>query len=133
LNNIAVEPFIPKIIDTMRTITKYIDAIKGNIEFRVGQSAQENFDIIGRSNPDDIWFHISQASSCHVVATIPVDHRFDKKQLKKIAIQGAVLCKQNSKYKSEPDVSIMYTQIQHVEKTPTIGSVIVDTYKTVVI
>jgi hypothetical protein len=27
----------------------------------------------------------------------------------------------------------MYTQIQHVEKTPTIGCVIVDTYKTVVI
>jgi len=117
----------------MRTITKYIDAIKANIEFRVGQNAHENFDIIDQSKPDDIWFHISQASSCHVIATIPSEKKYDKTQLKKIAIQGAVLCKQNSKYKSESKVSVMYTKIQNVMKTDTVGAVIVDTYKTIVI
>lgn len=121
----------------MRKITKYIDTIKGNIEFRVGQHAQENFDLIDDSGPDDLWFHISQESSCHVVATIPhkdgVGMNYDKKTLKKIAIQGAVICKQCSRYKSEKNVSVIYTQIKHVEKKGHIGSVCVDEYKVLVI
>ena len=117
----------------MRRITKYIDCIKGYIEFKVGQNAHENFNIIDKSNPDDIWFHISQVSSCHVIATIPSEKKYDKKQLKKIAVQGAVICKQNSKYNSDQAVHVMYTKVQNVEKTCTIGSVIVDTYKTIII
>jgi hypothetical protein len=46
----------------MRKITKYIDAIKANIEFRVGQNAQDNFDLIDDSGPDDLWFHHSSIS-----------------------------------------------------------------------
>ena len=113
----------------MRIIIKYIDAVKDNIEFRVGQNAKDNFDIIDQSGPDDIWFHISQQSSCHVVATIPTEKEYDKKQLKKIVIQGALLCKQNSRYKSLPNVDVMYTEIQHVKKTGTVGAVSVETYK----
>ena len=118
---------------TMRTITKYIESINDTIEYHVGQNAKDNFDIIDQSGPDDIWFHINQASSCHVVATIPSEKKYDNKQLKKIAIQGALLCKQNSRYKSDPNISIMYTEIQHVEKTGTVGAVTVETYKTIII
>jgi len=117
----------------MRKITNYIDAIKGYIEFRVGQNAKENFDLIDDSEADDIWFHISQASSCHVVARIPTDKNYDKKVLKKIAVQGAVICKQYSKYKSEEGVHVIYTKIQNVVKTPTVGAVSVEEYKTIVI
>jgi len=138
----------------MRKITNYIDAIKGYIEFRVGQNAKENFDLIDDSEADDIWFHISQglnnpttnfvdalrasrkfgqASSCHVVARIPTDKNYDKKILKKIAVQGAVICKQYSKYKSDGGVHVIYTKIQNVVKTPTIGAVSVEEYKTIVI
>jgi predicted ribosome quality control (RQC) complex YloA/Tae2 family protein len=121
----------------MRKITKYIDAIKGNIEFRVGQNAQENFDLIDDSNPDDLWFHISQESSCHVVAKMPTPLNggvsYDKKTVKKIAVQGAVVCKQCSRYKSEKDVSVNYTLIKHLEKGSRIGSVLVDNYKTLVV
>lgn len=42
----------------MRKISKYIEAIKGYIEFRVGQNAKENFDLIDISSPNDLWFHI---------------------------------------------------------------------------
>jgi len=117
----------------MRTITKYIEAIKASIEYRVGQNAKDNYDIIDQSGPDDIWFHINQVSSCHVVATIPSEKKYDNKQLKKIAIQGALLCKQNSRYKSDPNISIMYTKIQHVEKTGTVGAVTVEIYKTLIV
>jgi predicted ribosome quality control (RQC) complex YloA/Tae2 family protein len=68
----------------MRIVTKYIDAVKDNIEFRVGQNAKDNFDIIDHSGPDDIWFHISQQSSCHVVATIPTEKNTIKNSSKKL-------------------------------------------------
>jgi predicted ribosome quality control (RQC) complex YloA/Tae2 family protein len=117
----------------MRKITKYIDAIKTNIEFRVGQNAQDNFDLIDDSNPDDLWFHISQESSCHVVASIPPDNNYDKKTVKKIAVQGAVICKQCSRYKSGKDVHVIYTKIQNLVKTPTVGAVSVGEYKTIIV
>ena len=117
----------------MRKITKYIDAIKEYVEFRVGQNAKENFDLIDDSKADDIWFHISQVSSCHVVASIPVDKNYDKNILKKIAVQGAVICKQFSKYKSEKVVHVIYTPIHHLIKTPTVGAVSVEEYKTIII
>ena len=117
----------------MRKVTKYIDAIKEYIEFRVGQNAKENFDLIDDSEADDIWFHIHQAASCHVVASIPSNTHYDNHILKKIAVQGAVICKQYSKYKSEKDVHVMYTQIHHLIKTPTVGAVSVEEYKTIII
>jgi len=117
----------------MRKVTKYIDAIKEYIEYRVGQNAKENFDLIDDSEADDIWFHISQVSSCHVVASIPVDKNYDKNILKKIAVQGAVICKQFSKYKSERVVHVMYTKIQYLTKSPTIGAVSVEEYKTIIL
>ena len=119
----------------MCTIVKYIGSIRGNIEFRVGKNAQDNFDLIDAASPTDLWFHIRDHASCHVVAALP--HRmeeeiqYNKKQLRHIATQGAVICKQHSKYKSESNVQVMYTQIQHVVKTATVGMVTVSTYRTI--
>jgi predicted ribosome quality control (RQC) complex YloA/Tae2 family protein len=123
----------------MHTIVKYIDSIRGNIEFRVGKNAQDNFDIIDAASPTDLWFHIRDHASCHIVAEIPQGQRmedgirYDKKQLRHIATQGAVICKQHSKYKSESNVHVMYTQIQHVVKTPIVGMVNVNTYRTIIV
>lgn len=120
-----------------------------DIEFRIGSNAHENFDLIDDSHPNDLWFHVSQSpyssrllrrpseyalshSSCHVVAKIH-DNVYDKKQQHKIAIQGAILCKQFSKYKSERSVSIMVAPIHCITKTKKIGCVTVDVYSTIVI
>jgi len=117
----------------MKSTTQYVAAVQNNIEFCIGQHAQDNFDLLDASNPHDMWFHIGQASSCHVIARIPADTNYTKKQLHKIAVQGAVLCKQHSKYKGDPQVSVIYTKIQHVNKTSTVGTVTLDTYKTITI
>lgn len=115
----------------MKTVTKYIDAIRSNIDFRLGQNAKENFELIDDSQPQDLWFHIHQVPSTHVVVHIPPDQKYDKKALHKIVIQGALLCKQNSKYRSAKDITIMYTTVEHVEKELKIGTVFVKKYKTV--
>jgi len=117
----------------MHKVTKYIDAINEYIEFRVGQNAKENFDLIDDSEADDLWFHISKTSSCHVVASIPPDNNYDKKIIKRIAVQGAVICKQYSNYKSEKVVHVIYTKIHNLVKTPKVGAVSVGEYKTIVI
>ena len=44
--------------------------------------------------------------------------------MKKIAKQGAILCKKHSKYASYTNIPIVYTKIQNVKKTKILGSVI---------
>lgn len=113
----------------MKTINRYIDAIKGNIEFRLGQNAQENFDLIDASRPDDIWFHISGQSSGHVIASIPEGSNYDKKTIRRIIIQGGIICKQFSRLKSEKDVNVIYSRVKNLVKTEKVGSVSIEEYK----
>jgi predicted ribosome quality control (RQC) complex YloA/Tae2 family protein len=115
----------------MKLVVRYIEAIKQNIEFYVGENAEDNFEIIDVSDPDDIWFHMTNISSCHVVAKLPDNNNFDKKQMRKIIVQGAELCKRNSKLNAERDVEITYTKIKNLEKTDIIGSVSIHEFKTI--
>ena len=80
-----------------------------------------------------MWFLIQGESSCHVIASIPVDKKLDKKQLRQIVTQGAVLCKSKSRYKSNKNVSIIYTKVENVTKCYPIGTVIAENTKTIVI
>jgi predicted ribosome quality control (RQC) complex YloA/Tae2 family protein len=116
----------------MKIISKYIDCIDTIIEYKVGGNAQENHDIIDAADPEDLWFHISGCSSCHVICKIP-ENINDKKILQKIAKQGAVICKENSKYKSYKNVKIDYTKIKYVTKKEIPGSVIITNAKSVFI
>ena len=101
---------------------QYNQGLKMAITFYIGKSAAGNFEIIDISEPDDIWFHINNDSSAHVIAKLPAD--FNKKDLKYIIKHGAVICKQNSKYKTaKVPTEIIYTKVKNIEKTNTIGSV----------
>jgi predicted ribosome quality control (RQC) complex YloA/Tae2 family protein len=113
--------------------TIFIQSIQTNIDFIVGKNAKQNFEIIDDAKQNDLWFHIENESSCHVIAQLPEEHSWDKKQLRHIVKQGAVLCKAHSRYKSDKNVPIIYTTIQHLTKGDTIGSVIATNTKSVVI
>ena len=115
----------------MKQITRYIDSVKADITFTIGGNAQENSDIIDAAGPDDIWFHLDGHPSEHVVASIPDD--LDKKQILKIATQGALLCKQYSKYASQKNLRIIYTRISDIIKTEKVGCVIALNQKTLII
>ena len=115
----------------MKVITRYIDAIKQNAEYYLGENAQDNFDIIDQSEPDDIWFHMNNISSCHVVVKLPLNNKYDKKQIHKIIVQGAEICKQHSRLKSQKDVEITYTKIKNVNKTHIVGSVALIEFKSI--
>ena len=90
--------------------------------FFVGKNAQDNFDLIDQSNPEDIWFHVNDTSSAHVVY-VSSHNNLDKKEKRHIIKKGAELAKQHSSAKSKKDVTIVYTQIKNVSKMETTGLV----------
>lgn len=116
----------------MKTETVFLSG-KCNMEitYHIGTSAQDNFDLIDSSSPQDFWFHVEGLPSCHVVAVIP--EKLDKKQIHTIVKRGALICKQNSKYVSQKNLPIIYTKIENVQKTNIIGSVITTNTKTIII
>jgi predicted ribosome quality control (RQC) complex YloA/Tae2 family protein len=110
----------------------YIPKINQNVTFYIGKNAQDNFDVIDKGVENDLWFHLDNYSSCHVVGVIN-NLKINKKELNAIIKQGAVICKKHSKYKSEKNISIVYTTINNITKTEIIGQVILKNKKTVII
>lgn len=117
----------------MKMKTIVLQSISKEVTFMIGTSTQDNFDAIDMSDPTDIWFHVRDFASCHVIAKIPTDEQLDKKMLRLIIKQGALLCKQKSKYVSTKNLAIIYTKVKNVKKTNIVGSVIADPVSTIVV
>jgi predicted ribosome quality control (RQC) complex YloA/Tae2 family protein len=89
---------------------------------KAGQSAQENWDLIKSSAQNDIWFHVKDEPSCHVVLTLG---ERKKAPHKSVFIFCAVLCKKGSNVRFSKNVQIIYTDIKNVKikKTDKPGTV----------
>lgn len=109
----------------------FIPRLNSSVMYLVGKNAAENFQLIDDAKSHHIWFHVEGLPSCHVIAQI--DESWSNKQLIPVIKQGALLCKMHSKYASVKDVPIIYTAIENIEKTDTIGSVLTKNEKKVVI
>jgi len=135
-------------VDMKRIVTRFIPSLQLNLVYKVGKDATNNFEIIDQSDKYDLWFHVNNTSSCHVIACLKnitfnkyddelpnyydIDFdSLDKTQQQQIIKQGAILCKQFSRLKNQKNVEIIYTKIENVFKTEPVGSVI--TYKTKII
>ena len=88
--------------------------------------------VVAEGKRRSLWFHVGGGrSSCHVIAVIP--DGTNKKNVKYIVTQGALLCKKFSRYASEKDLEIIYTLRVNVTKTDVAGKVDVSMYKTKII
>lgn len=115
----------------MKTIMREMNF--GQMNFLVGQNAQENHDLIDAAAEQDLWFHISQHPSCHVIGKIPEDMELHKLDMTKIVKQGAIICKSFSKFKSDKNVKIDYTLVKNVTKLKAKGSVSITNAKSITI
>jgi len=121
----------------MKIVSRPIPSIaQVAVEFWIGENAADNEAILDRARPDDLWFHVDGGPSCHVIAVLPdalMTTLKNRKAIHKVAVQGAVLCKQHSKYRTHARVQVMYAPVKCVTKTETVGSVHVHPYKVVAI
>lgn len=121
----------------MKIIEIYFNNLNMKIKYYIGKNDQDNFNIIDINkdnyiNKDtDIWFHIKNDSSCHVIASIP--NELLNKNINCIIKYGGQLCKHNTnKYKSvKRPVEIIWTQLKNVKKTETIGTVLTEHTKVI--
>jgi predicted ribosome quality control (RQC) complex YloA/Tae2 family protein len=137
-------------VDMKRLVTRFIPSLKINVLYKIGKNAKNNFELIDEADSHDIWFHIKDVSSCHVIACLKniryttrddelpnyydIDFdTLDKKEKQQIVTQGALLCKQFSKLKSAKNVEVIYTKIEHVEKTNVLGTVLTKNTKVIVV
>lgn len=100
-------------------------------EIYVGTNAKENWKLIDNSDPFDLWFHLDEFPSGHVI----IKEKLDKNKVNGIESEliypnqiislAANHCKSQSKYKDRTKLKIVYTQIAKLKKGKEIGSVII--------
>ncbi len=97
----------------------------------VGTNAKENWELIDGSDPFDLWFHVEDLPSGHVVIREQLKGKSitntntEPEYPNQIISIGANACKSQSKYKNNTNVKIVYTQISNLKKGKDVGSVFV--------
>ena len=98
----------------------------------IGKNAEENWKLIDDASENDIWFHLDNYPSPHVILKIPVDYNL-KKVPRKVLTRCANLCKIHSKYNNIKKINIIYTKIKNIKKGDHVGSVITQNTSSIVI
>ena len=107
------------------------EEIYKDIKFLIGQNAQENWDLLDESfilNPDYIWFHLNSFPSPYVIMHSSIKELkllYTTAEIEEILLFGAAVCKENSKYKFLKELKICYTSLQKLEKTDTVGEILI--------
>ncbi len=105
----------------MKILKIFDNILQQEFEIIIGKSAKENWQIIDEASENDIWFHLDDYPSSHIILkTENIDIKdFNKQTL----IHCASLCKEQSKYSNMKNISVIYTKIKNVKKSDIIGSV----------
>jgi predicted ribosome quality control (RQC) complex YloA/Tae2 family protein len=100
------------------TMVKHDDSFKHNAIY-VGMNAIENVQIIKKARQKDMWFHLEDYPSCHVIIENTKRHPITNEMI----IHCAILCKQHSKYKDQRGVGINYCPVKNLIVIGTSGTV----------
>jgi predicted ribosome quality control (RQC) complex YloA/Tae2 family protein len=104
----------------MKSVTIYDNKLEQELSISIGENAQDNWDIIDKSKQNDLWFHVENQPSSHVILSLP-DSK--SKCTGQTIIHCAKLCKQHSKFKNIPKIGIIYTEIKSISKGDKVGQV----------
>ena len=107
----------------MKTFKHSIGSI--NYTIRVGQNAKENWNLIDSSDPFDVWFHLDNHPSSHVVISQDLASNKDLFYPNQIIGIAADYCKSHSKQKLASKVKVVYTNIENLTTGKDVGSVFV--------
>ena len=93
----------------------------------VGRNARDNWDLLDRSDPQDLFVHAADTSSCYVIAVArlldPEEEDFDQDDVR----YACELCKSHSFAAlgtSKPTTrNLLYTRVGNVQKGRVVGQV----------
>ena len=105
----------------MKEETVYDSKLKCELIIHIGANAKDNWNIIDMAKPNDIWFHVEDHPSAHVILIVPTELTQIKDVSKMTLKYCANLCKKNKENKDQ--MSVIYTQIKNVTKADKEGSV----------
>ena len=94
----------------------------------IGKNKNENWAIIDDASGTDLWFHISEIPSCHVI--LKNDEKINSVP-RQVIKRCAYLCKINSSAKTMSKCDVIYASVSNVKKTSVVGQVTVTQSKTV--
>ena len=95
-----------------------------------GRDAKGNDALLDASEPEDIWFHVANFSSGHVILKNEKKSTV-KKVPRQVIKRCACICK--STIKAKGTVDIIYTQRKNVTKTDILGCVTTTNLKTITV
>ena len=89
----------------------------------IGENAQDNWDLIDLADQNDLWFHLSNQPSAHII--LRMNNLAIKKLSKQTLIHCAVECKMHSKFSNttKQRLHVIYTEIKNVSKAQNVGAV----------
>ena len=97
-----------------------------NCVYFVGRNARDNWDLLDRSDPHDLFVHAADTSSCYVIAVSrsrdPGQYDFGPEDVR----YACELCKSHtaSRDKSKPTTTnLLYTRVGNVQKGRMVGQV----------
>jgi predicted ribosome quality control (RQC) complex YloA/Tae2 family protein len=97
--------------------------VHDNINYTIysGRSAKGNDLLLDESSPNDIWFHVEDNPSAHIVLSNPTDLAINKIP-RQVIKRCACICKASAKLSKK--CVIIYTERINVTKTSKLGCVI---------
>jgi len=98
-----------------------------NVEYviYIGKNKSENWSLIDAAVESDIWFHVKDVPSCHVI--LKCSSKL-KDVPRAVLTRCCILCKKNSP-KCNPNSEIIYASLKNVKKGQYEGSVLVTNNK----
>ena len=85
-----------------------------------GKSAKGNDKLLDDSSPSDIWFHVADAPSAHIILSNPTNLAINKIP-RQVIKRCACICKASAKVSDKCE--IIYTERINITKTEKLGRV----------
>ena len=115
-----------KAMSATESTTFIQDAVKYTIHS--GKSAKGNDRLLDESSPSDIWFHIADGPSSHIILSNPTNLAINKIP-RQVIKRCACICKASAKLSTK--CAIIYTERANVEKTEVLGCVTTANVRTI--
>ena len=115
---------------SMSATTEEHTFIQDEVKYTIhsGKSAKGNDKLLDESSPNDVWFHVADAPSSHIILSNPTNLAINKIP-RQVIKRCACICKASAKLSTK--CAIIYTERANVEKTEILGRVTTTNVRTI--